>query len=101
MTLFLSASQGITRVKESQSSQSAGGTCEMLRGGLQDFPSPSTSRRALLKKKGKSKRQGQYKSRSNTLHVGAAVSYCAVQFTGKADQPRFNVLSSNAVKTKS
>ena len=31
----------------------SGGTCEMLRGGLQDFPSPSTSRRAPKKIKEK------------------------------------------------
>ena len=45
----------------------SGGTCEMLRGGLQDFFSPSTSRRAK-KKKGKSQQQGE-NSRSRSKHA--------------------------------
>ena len=35
------------------------------------------------------------------LHVGAAVSYCVIRFIGRPDKPRFNALSSNAVKIKS
>ena len=47
------------RSARSRSTQVSRGTCEMLRGGLQDFPSPSTSRRASLpKKRTTSKKQG-------------------------------------------
>ena len=37
----------------------------------------------------------------NTLHVGAAVSYCVIRFIGRPDKPRFNALSSNAVNIES
>ena len=69
--------------------------------GLQDFPPPSTSRRAQKKRKKASIKVKVIAPGQNPLHVGAAVSCCAVRFTGKPDQPRFNVLSSNAVKIKS
>ena len=49
---FRTASQGVARVRKSQSATSAV-TSEMLRGGLQDFPSLSTSRRAQKERESK------------------------------------------------
>ena len=71
----------------------------MLREGLQDFPSPSTSRRAQKKKKqGKSKRQSQYIAPGqNTLHVGAAVITVQSDSLAGLTNHGFNVCSSNAV----
>ena len=73
----------------------------MLRGGLQDFHSPSTSCRAPKKQGKASNKVSTIAPGQNTLHVGAVVSYCAIRFIGRPDKPRFNALSSNAVKIKS
>ena len=63
----------------------------MLRGGLQDFSSVLNIPSCPKKKQGKkSKRQSQYIAQSqNTLHVGAAVSYCAIRWVSRPDKPRF------------
>ena len=68
----------------------------MLRGGLQDFSSSLTPAVPLQPKKGKRQRQGQCHRSWSTLHVGAAVSYCAI-----LTNHGFNALSSNAAKIKS
>ena len=79
-----------------------GCTSEMLRGGLQDFPSPSTSRRAQ-KNQGKSQHQGQY-SRSWSKHAsrGSHKQLLCSQIHWQACPTHsFNALSSNAVKIRS
>ena len=60
----------------------------MLRGGLQDFPSPSTSLRAPSKK-GKSQRQGQYhRSWSKQASRGSRSQFPCNPILGSPDQPR-------------
>ena len=89
---FFFASQGVTYSQ--QGHKVSRGTCEMLRGGLQDFSSPSTSRRASLlqkkRKQGKSQYQGQYKN-SWSKHAlrGSCSQSCIIRFFGRPDQPRF------------
>ena len=67
------------------------GTCEMLRGGLQDFPSHPTSRRAQKQKNKESQRQGQH-SRSRSKHVsrGSCKQLLHIPTLGRPDQPRFS-----------
>ena len=53
-SLFFWDSKSGSHTSEGKSDSNVSrGTCEMLRGSLQDFPSPSTSRRAPQKKKEK------------------------------------------------
>ena len=92
-TIFLTASQKVTLSERKVNHPSQQGDAT---GGLQDFSSPSTSRRAP--KKRKKQRQGQYIAPGqNTLHVGAAVSYRENQVLAILANHEFNALRSNAV----
>ena len=93
-------------VQSARSTQVSGGTCEMLRWRSAGLPLtlniPPTP--LLPPKKNKEKASNEVSTIApgqNTLHVGAAVSYCVIRFIGRPDKPRFNTLSSNAVKIKS
>ena len=75
---------------ETQFVANSRGTCEMLRGGLQDLTSLPTSRRAPKKKASKksASRSGQ-SLQVKTRSRGASNSYCAIRLVGRPDQARF------------
>ena len=59
--------------RSARSTKVSRGTCEMLRGGLQDFSSPSTSLRASSQKKNDQQKQGNSIKKLHNWMVGTCL----------------------------